>query len=336
MILKKLRMRKYSLLLVCALFFSLHSYASHTEDEETLNLLSSVKDAAKKMSYSGTFVYQQGNQIRTSKITHGYDGRTEVGKLEILDGNPREYIRKNGSVSSYLPDSKVIQVEKSYSHEEFPSILNSNVKLLQNTYSIKKLNMSKVAGHECQVVSLQGKDDYRYNYRLCIDKKTGLLLGAQTVNSNKDVIEQIAFTQISIGDVDRTALQPSYAHTKEWKVENLTVKANVNSGWKVAFLPSGFKKTLETKRIIPISNNDVNTNKLNVKSHQVVQMMFSDGLSSISVFVETNLGNRTEGSLQQGAMTIMGKRQGNYWLTVVGEVPQEAIKQVMESIQFQK
>jgi sigma-E factor negative regulatory protein RseB len=72
------------------------------------------------------------------------------------------------------------------------------------------------------------------------------------------------------------------------------------------------------------------------KSHQVVQMMFSDGLSSISVFVEANLGNRTEGSLQQGAMTIMGKRQGNYWLTVVGEVPPETIRQVMESIQFQK
>ena len=188
------------------------------------------------------------------------------------------------------------------------------------------------------MISLYGKDDLRYNYRLCVEKKSGLLLGAQTLNANKEVIEQIAFTQINIGEVEKASLQPSFTQTQHWKIENLTVKANVNSGWKVNFLPLGFKKTLETKRIIPISinTNDITSSKNSVKSHQVVQMMFSDGLSSISVFIEPNLGNRTEGVLQQGAMTIMGQRKDDYWLTVVGEVPQSAITKVMASIKFKK
>lgn len=338
MLKKKMKKHEYIAVFLCALFFSCNSYATTGDDKEILNLLSSVKDAAKKTSYSGTFVYQQGNQIRTSKITHGFDGGDEVGKLEILDGKTREYIRRNGKVSCYLPDSKLIQVENSYSQEEFPALLNINIKTIQSAYTINKLNMSRVAGNECQVISLYGKDDLRYNYRLCVEKKSGLLLGAQTLNANKEVIEQIAFTQINIGEVEKASLQPSFTQTQHWKVENLTVKANVNSGWKVNFLPLGFKKTLETKRIIPISinTNDITSSKNSVKSHQVVQMMFSDGLSSISVFIEPNLGNRTEGVLQQGAMTIMGQRKDDYWLTVVGEVPQSAITKVMASIKFKK
>jgi sigma-E factor negative regulatory protein RseB len=40
-------------------------------------------------------------------------------KLEILDGKPREYIRKGDEVSCYLPESKTIQIEKNVTQEVF-------------------------------------------------------------------------------------------------------------------------------------------------------------------------------------------------------------------------
>jgi sigma-E factor negative regulatory protein RseB len=332
-----MQFRHISLIVVQALFFlSCTASAQSSEERDLLKLLQTTQAAAKKTSYSGTFVYQQGNQIRTSRITHGFDGDIEVEKLEILDAKPREYIRRNGEVSCYLPDSKLIQVEKNLSQEEFPALLSENVNLLPESYYIKKAQMSRVAGVECQVLNLQPKDALRYGFRLCVEKNAGLLLGVQTLNPRNEVIEQIAFTQISLGDVDKNRLKPSFANVAQWKTENMTVQANVNSGWIVKNLPSGFKKTLETKRLIPISANVAGADQGQPKSHQVVQMMFSDGLSTISVFVETNTGNRTEGSLQQGAMTIMGKRSGDNWLTVVGEVPNAAIKQVMNSVQFKR
>jgi sigma-E factor negative regulatory protein RseB len=310
--------------------------AKTNEERDLLKMLQQVQSAAKKTSYSGTFVYQQGNQIRTSRITHGFDADVEIEKLEILDGKPREYIRRNGEVSCYLPESKLIQVEKNLSQEEFPALLNQNVHLLPESYIVKKAQMSRVAGLECQVLSLQPKDNMRYGFRLCVEKNSGLLLGIQTLNPQNDVIEQIAFTQVSLGDVDKSKLKPSFANVSQWKTENMTLQANVNSGWVVKNLPAGFKKTLETRRFIPISANASGTDVNQTKSHQVVQLMFSDGLSTISVFVEPDTGGRTEGSLQQGAMTIMGKRLGDSWLTVVGEVPNAAIKQVINSIQFKK
>nr|WP_314863498.1 MucB/RseB C-terminal domain-containing protein [uncultured Undibacterium sp.] len=332
-----MRFRHISLIVVQALFFSSGiASAQSSEERDLLKLLQTTQAAAKKTSYSGTFVYQQGNQIRTSKITHGFDGDVEVEKLEILEAKPREYIRRNGEVSCYLPDSKVIQVEKNLSQEEFPALLSENVNLLPESYYIKKAQMSRVAGVECQVLNLQPKDAMRYGFRLCVEKNAGLLLGVQTLNPRNEVIEQIAFTQISLGEVDKNRLKPSFTNVSQWKTENMTVQANVNSGWIVKNLPNGFKKTLETKRLIPISVNAASAEQGQPKSHQVVQMMFSDGLSTISVFVEPNTGNRTEGSLQQGAMTIMGKRSGDSWLTVVGEVPNAAIKQVMNSVQFKR
>jgi len=333
----RMRFRLISLIVVQALFFlpGIGS-AQSSEERDLLKLLQTTQAAAKKTSYSGTFVYQQGNQIRTSRITHGFDGDVEVEKLEILDAKPREYIRRNGEVTCYLPDSKVIQVEKNLSQEEFPALLSENVNLLTESYYIKKAQMSRVAGVECQVLNLQPKDAMRYGFRLCVEKNAGLLLGVQTLNPRNEVIEQIAFTQISLGEVDKNRLKPSFTNVAQWKTENMTVQANVNSGWIVKNLPNGFKKTLETKRLIPISVNAAGAEQGQPKSHQVVQMMFSDGLSTISVFVEPNTGSRTEGSLQQGAMTIMGKRSGDSWLTVVGEVPNAAIKQVMNSVQFKR
>lgn len=314
-------------------------YAQTGEAQELQSTLRKTQAAAQKLNYSGTFIYQQANQIRTSRIFHVLDSHGELEKLEILDGKPREYLRRNDEVSCYLPESKTVQVEKNVTQEVFPALLTNNLGSLPDSYSIKKTELSRVAGLACQTLSLEPKDALRYGYRLCLETTSGLLLRAQTVNAKQEVIEQIAFTQVLIGEVDKTHLKPSFPNTAQWQLENLTVQANINSGWTVKSLPAGFKKTREMRRLIPLSAAAIAANAATIKAeaakpHQVIQMIFSDGISSISVFIEPDAGNRSEGNLQQGAMTIMGKRQADYWLTVVGEVPLAAIKQVINSIEF--
>jgi sigma-E factor negative regulatory protein RseB len=102
------------------------------------------------------------------------------------------------------------------------------------------------------------------------------------------------------------------------------------SAWSVAAMPPGFKKIREMKRMI----EDRATNGAAPTQREVSQIVYSDGLAAISVFIEPSSQSRTEGSMQQGAMNIVGKRQGDYWLTIVGEVPSVAIKQVSNSIEF--
>lgn len=321
------------------LFSSVIAFTAQAENvgtnsgqHDTQVWLKKIQSSAQKLNYSGTFVYQQGSQVRTSRITHIFNGKNELEKLEILDGKPREYIRNNEEIACYVPENKSIRVEKRITKDVFPAILGANPTDLAEHYNLKKGETGRVAGFDCQAIILEPKDNLRYGYKLWAEKSTGLLLKAQTLNEKNEVVEQIAFTQLSIGHIDPSRVKPSFPNTHGWRVENAVMSDANLSGWSVKEIPAGFKKIREMKRLItdtaPAADNAAPTQR------EVSQIVYSDGLAAISVFIESGSQSRTEGSMQQGAMNIVGKRQGDYWLTVVGEVPATAIKQVSNSIEF--
>lgn len=316
---------------------ALSAYADNSdplvEKRDAQAWLKKIQSAAQKLNYSGTFVYQQANQVRTSRITHVVDGKNELEKLEILDGKPREYIRKNEVVATYILESRTILVEKGFTQDFFPAMLAVNSADLAEHYDIRKLEGGWSAGYDCLVIALTPKDNLRYGYRLWAEKNSGLLLRAQTINEHNDVVEQIAFAQVLIGGIDKNSVRPSFPNIASWRVEISPATEATLLGWSVTAVPPGFKKIHEFKRMV----SDLGSNPLPgaaVTQHELGQMVFSDGLAAISVFVEPGSQSRTEGSMQQGAMNIIGKRQGDYWLTIVGEVPAAAIRNVANSIEF--
>lgn len=334
----------FKFVVVLSMFSVFSAYAENTdllvEGKDALSWLKKIQSAAQKLNYSGTFVYQQANQMRTSRITHLQDGKNEIEKLEILDGRPREYIRNNEEVICYLPDAKTLLIEKRVTQDVFPAILAANPSELTEFYNVRKGEVGRVAGHDCQAIILEPKDNLRYGYKLWAEKSTGLLLRAQTLNEKREVVEQIAFTQISIGNIDRSRVKSSFSNTSDWRVENAVMSQMNLSGWTVKSLPDGFKKIREVKRLVtdapaPVQNGAASVSASTGPSQrEVSQIVFSDGLAAISVFIEPGSRSRTEGSMQQGALNIIGKRHGDFWLTVVGEVPSAAIKQVANSIEF--
>ncbi len=316
--------------------FQVHAQSSDSQldKRDSLEWLRRIQSAAHNLSYAGTFVYQQGNQVRTSRITHFSDGRSEYEKLEILDGKPREYIRKNDEVIYYVPEAKTLFIEKRLTPEVFPAIFVANPTDLVDYYQVRKGAVGRVAGLECQAIVLVPKDNLRFGYRLWAEKNTGLLLRAQTQNHRNEVVEQISFTHISIGNINRSSVKPSFQNTAGWRVEHSVISPTMVSGWTVNELPPGFKKIRELKRLVSDGSGAGAVSGSHAVSREVTQIVFSDGLAAISVFIEPGTQSRTEGSMQQGAMNIVGKRQGDFWLTIVGEVPSAAIKQVANSIEF--
>jgi len=306
-----------------------------SNDQDAQVLLKKIQAAAQRLSYSGTFVYQQSSQMHSSRITHVLSGKNEIEKLEVLDGKPREYIRNNDDVACYVPEAKTVLMEKRLTHDVFPAFLTSNPADLNDFYAVKMGETGRIAGHDCQAVLLEPKDKLRYGYKLWVDQQTGLLLKAQTFDVKNELLEQISFTQIEIGNIDHHRVKPSFSNTNGWHVENSVMSQANLSDWSVT-PPPGFKKIQEVKRMIsdPPSSVASSTQHAITTQREVSQMVFSDGLAAISVFIEAGVQNRTEGSMQQGALNIIGRRQGDYWLTVVGEVPAAAIRQVSNSIEF--
>lgn len=332
---------RYALVL-CA-FFALNVHAAQSspanERKEAQAWLKKIQSAAQNLDYAGTFVYQQSNQVRTSRIAHVVEGKNEIEKLEVLDGKPREYIRRNDEITYYAPESKTLLVERRIVKDIFPSILMANPGKLGSYYHLKMGQSQRVAGYDTKAIILKPKDRFRYGYRLWAEQSTGLLLRVQTTNHRDEVLEQIAFTQISIGEVPKSRLAPSVGNTRGWRVENAATAQISKSNWKIKTLPPGFKKIREMKRLLSTSATaEMNEGKPAAtgaeSKREVSQLLFSDGLATVSVFVEAAAEGRVQGALHQGAMSILSKRQGDFWLTIVGEVPAVTIRQIASSIEF--
>ncbi len=296
--------------------------------QDELNWLKTMAFASHQTDYSGTFVYQYGNHVEISRITHIVDRDGEHSRLESMDGSRRVIIRNNDQVLCYFGDSKV-KVEESQDTRTFPALLPEQLLLLNENYLIKQVEEGRVAGFHAHAMIFQPKDNLRYTHKMWAHSDSGLLLKAEMLDERGRVIERNTFTQLTIGgSIDRTwivadksgavlfAHKPHHGHLP--KVE---ASANV-SGWQVGALPAGFKKITEMRR------------PLHGKKTPVIQMVFSDGLAGISVFIEAFDNDQDDhpGLSSQGAMQVYSKVTGDYLLTVVGEVPPRTVMQVADSI----
>ncbi|PRC92220.1 MucB/RseB C-terminal domain-containing protein [Solimicrobium silvestre] len=300
---------------------------------EAQAILQKIQTAAQKTNFAGTFVFQQDNELLSSRITHRFEAGDEQEKIEKLDGRPREYIRHNEDILSYLPDTKTLRPETRQAQDMFPAVLAFNGANLGEHYLFKLAEVARVAGIDCRMVVVEPKDLLRYGYRFCAAIPSNLMLQAQTIGLNNKVLEQIAFSNLTIGSIDENSLKTSYTATSDWKTVRGSVAVSTASGWAVKSLPAGFKKIREVRRLIN-HHFDGSSIKKSTDLHEVLQLVFSDGLATISVFIEPMNGDHRVGVTQEGATLISGHQQGNFWLTIVGEVPLATIKLISDSIEY--
>ncbi len=296
--------------------------------QDELNWLKTMAFASHQTDYSGTFVYQYGNHVEISRITHIVDRDGEHSRLESLDGSRREIIRNNDQVLCYLGDSQV-KIEERQGTQTFPALLPEQLLLLNENYLIKQTEEGRVAGFHAHAMIFQPKDNLRYIHKMWAHSDSGLLLKAEVLDERGRVIEQNTFTQLNIGgSIDRTwVVADKSKHTlfthksRHFHLPKVEASTNV-SGWQVDALPAGFKKITEMRR------------PLRGRNTPAIQMVFSDGLASISVFIEAvdNDQDDHSGLSSQGAMQVYSKVAGDYLLTVVGEVPPRTVMQVADSV----
>ena len=293
-------------------------------EERSLSLdwLETVAFAGHQTDYSGIFVYQYDNRVETSKIIHLTEANGEYEKLESLDGPQRQILRHDGQVWDYS-DHKAVQVDSQQISSKFPSLLPEQLSALSANYQARVLGVERVAGYNAQVILFQPKDNLRYTHKIWVHTDSGLLLKAAVLGYKNKMVEQYAFTQLQIGgDIDRSWVQLPQNVSGSSAIAKEIIPAN--SGWTVDMLPSGYKKNMEILR------------SMRGKHAPVTQMVFSDGLSAISVFIEPNDGDEddVDGLSSRGAMNLYHKVVDQNLITVVGEVPPRTVMQVLDSVRY--
>lgn len=291
---------------------------------ESMRMLRQMAMAARSLNYAGTFVYRHGNTMETSRIWHLVDASGEHERLETLDGPPREVVRVNDDVTCYFPDAKTARIERRITARRFPAVVSEQLNAVAANYTMRLGRIDRVAGHECRVTMLEPRDALRYGHVFCNELKTGLPLRAALMNERNEALEVFAFTQIEIG----AALGPEHvrsrydANAPGWQVDRPTPSPQLDdhvSGWTVLNRPPGFRKVMEVKRTI--------------RGRNAAQLVFSDGLAAVSIFVEPAVaGARSAQELShQGAINLFSIPYGEYVITALGEAPAATIMQFAHS-----
>jgi sigma-E factor negative regulatory protein RseB len=308
--------------LLCALAAVLPA-AAQAQSPESLAWLRKIQEATRNLSYTGTFVYQHGGRSETSRITRL--ASADVERLEVLDGMPRELVRTRDTVRCYLPESRVVKVERRTPDRTFPALLPERVTALARHYDIALGEVRRIGGVECQAVKLTPRDNLRYGYHLYADRSSGMLVGAVTVDANGNAVERFMFTQLAMGKVTPDMVKSRH-ETAGWRVEDTQAAPARLAGWSLSSELPGFQKVVELKRRMG-------------ESKPVGQVVYSDGLAAVSVFIEPLEGRgeppRT-GLASLGAIHIYTREVANHMVTVVGEAPATSVQRIANAVEYRQ
>lgn len=292
--------------------------------------LKRIHQAAINRSYQGTMAFSAGGQVSSSRVVHIFDGRERYERIEVLDGPRRQQFRHNGSMLTLMPETKVAVVEQVDTRVEFPALPAGSQRAVES-YDVRSIGADRVADHEAEVLLLKPRDGLRYAQRLWAERESGLLLRTEVLGPRGDVLESSAFIHLAIGGklAPDVVMKPMKRKLDGYRiVRPQTVSTQLDAeGWTLKASPAGFHLVSCTKRPLDAASEAV-------AELPILQSVFSDGLTHVSVFVERFDAQRHKPMRTvQGATNTLMSRHGDWWITIVGDVPMATVQQFEAMLQ---
>lgn len=286
--------------------------------------LSRIAQAMRTQNYQGVMVYLRSGTMQSMRVYHRYrDGRIQE-RLVSMSGAPTEIHRDGDIVTCVFPKQKTVRVGRMELRGILPARDNFSAQSIREHYSLEPQGEAWFAERDCQVLDLKPKDEYRYGYRMLVDKKTALPLKVDLLDMRGQVLEQMMFSEIEFPEhIDDAVLQagPDTAGYKWVKHEEPAPASGPE--WSIKRTPPGFKAV--ERSIKHLSGYD----------RPVQHVLFTDGLATVSVFAADPEGNTEEmlkGGSNMGAVNAYGTMIDAYHVTVVGEVPQKTVQMIGDNL----
>lgn len=296
---------------------------------EARRWLARIHAAAYQRNYEGTLVFSADGELSSARVAHFGDGKSSYERVEVLDGRMQQIYRHNDRVHTIWPGSRVVVVEE---RDPRQSSLRQVIEpRAEEHYELREQGIDHVAGREVQLLLLSPRDEYRFAQRLWIDRRTGLMLRADVLGPKQQVLESSAFSQIEIG----VKAQPHSVLQPMKQVEGYRMVRPVHQGtqleregWTLTAPVPGFSLSSCSRRALDPTDGSAQTTT-------VMQAVFSDGLTHVSMFVEPLDRERHRQPLlsQVGATHTLMQAHGDAWVTVMGDVPPATLKKFFKALE---
>ena len=283
--------------------------------------------AASRSTYTGTFVVSSGPDISASRIWHVCDDRQQVERIERLTGSPRITWRRNDEVVTLSPEDRVATWERRDGLGRFPNFPEQPGRQIGDFYEARVVGRERVAGLDADVVEFQPRDPLRFGHRIWSARASGLALRWQTRAVSGEVLEQASFTDLLLNaplSTERLARQMAVPAGYQTVRPTLTRISPQAQGWRIREGVPGFLPT-----------NCQMGGGGTTNEPAPLQCILSDGLASVSLFIEPYDPARhaREGQAVRGATHSISRRLNDSWVTAVGEVPTETLKRLSLSLE---
>jgi sigma-E factor negative regulatory protein RseB len=307
-------------------------------DDDPQTWLEKMNRALAGSNYDGTFFHLREGRVETMRIVHRVRAGSVTERLLSLDGSGREFVRNNDELVCYLPDKRTVLVEPRPEHGPFLGSLPRFGAGVNEFYRIEALPHARVLGRAVHVISVTPKDQFRFGYRLWLDEQTAMPLKTQLCDSRGDVIEQILFAKLDMPEsIADSELAPAVnTEGMRWVRQGSspgTTPAAL-AAFRASQLPPGFRLTVSGAQT------------LGSAGVPATHLVYSDGLATVSVFVEEGREPKAGADAAAGAPAeepMQGlARVGSgfafstvvqgHQVTAVGEVPAQTVEFIAHSV----
>jgi sigma-E factor negative regulatory protein RseB len=293
---------------------------------EPRDWLARADQAVATRNYRGVFVHQHAGESETLRIVHRADAAGVAERLVSMDGSGREFIRKGSQLFIYLPDRRTVLVEQNPAAGLWLRGLPRPDDAAADAYDIRELARARISGRDARLIAITPLDALRYGYRIWIDEATALPLKTQLRDDNGTVLEQIVFTDLTLpAHIADAELEPAVdAHQFRWlqRGAGSSEGGGMDASWQAGALPPGFRMTASARQVL--------------RRGPVEHLVFSDGLASVSVFIErarSQAGPRNaDAAARLGVSSAYSTAVEGYRVTAVGEVPPDTVRAIALSI----
>jgi sigma-E factor negative regulatory protein RseB len=267
---------------------STSAWAQSSPDE----LLDRMNHVVNVVDYEGTVIRKENGESEALRIVHKIIDGVVNEKLVSQEGSGLEIIRIGNEVHCILPDRQTVLIEEWANQSTlFSALPNSDIRYGAE-YDVSIVREDRVAGRQAIMLAIRPHDNFRYGHRIWLDEETSFPLKTEMMSNDGELIEQIKFADISIGDgVSTDALAPSMSledfswYTQPARYESVDVETN----WECTELPSGFRAI------------SAKTERLPGADAPVTHIVYSDGMATVSVFIADRNETQAAGESSVGA-----------------------------------
>lgn len=303
--------------------------------------LEKMNQALATRNYDGTFFHLSEGRVETMRIVHRVRAGRVTERLQSLDGSGREFVRNNNELTCYLPDQHMVLVEPRQDRGPFLGSLPKFGASVNDFYHIEENPTTRILGRPARAIAVTPKDQFRFGYRLWLDETTAMPLKTQLCDSQGRVIEQIFFARLdmpeSIPDSDLAPTVRTEGMRLVRQGAHQVAASPALSAYRASELPPGFHLTV------------AGAQTLGGDSVPASHLVYSDGLATVSVFVEAPREPASGALAQTDPKPVEPPMEGltrvgsgyafsmvvqGHQVTAVGEVPAQTVEFIAHSVKI--